>query len=123
MELRSELTRILPPERVLTRDIDRLAFANDASVYRLVPAAVVLPTTVDEVRALFRLSRALRVPLTFRAAGTSLSGQAVTDGIVKHLLVTSEQIAEGPNVWVEMSDGDYVGVDFGMNLKRGRLLY
>jgi len=49
--------------------------------------------------------------------------QPVNDGIVKHLLVTSEQIAEGPNVWVEMNDGDYVGVDFGMNLKRGRLLY
>jgi D-lactate dehydrogenase len=59
-----------------------VARANDASVYRLVPEAVVQPTSIDEVRSLFRYSRDHRIPLTFRAAGTSLSGQAVTDGIL-----------------------------------------
>ena len=82
MILREELCKIVDPERVLTRRIDRIAFANDASVYRLVPRAVVLPETIDEIRALFRFSREHGVPLTFRAAGTSLSGQAVTDGIL-----------------------------------------
>jgi D-lactate dehydrogenase len=67
---------------VLTRYIDRIAFANDASVYRLIPRAVVLPETIDEVQALLRLGRQHKVPLTFRAAGTSLSGQAITDGIL-----------------------------------------
>jgi D-lactate dehydrogenase len=76
------LAELLAPERVLTRTIDRVARANDASVYRLVPAAVVQPTTIDEVRSLFRFSRGHRIPLTFRTAGTSLSGQAVTDGIL-----------------------------------------
>jgi D-lactate dehydrogenase len=37
---------------------------------------------VDEVAALFRLARETKVPVTLRAAGTSLSGQAVTDGIL-----------------------------------------
>ena len=60
----------------------RIAWANDASVYRLVPRAVVLPRDVDEVRGLLALSRRQRIPLVFRAAGTSLSGQAVTDGIL-----------------------------------------
>lgn len=36
----------------------------------------------DEVAALLRLSQRHRVPVTFRAAGTSLSGQAVTDSIL-----------------------------------------
>ncbi len=82
MELARELDRILAPERVRTRWIDRIAYANDASVYRLVPRAVVMPDSVEEIRGLFRLSHRLRIPLTFRAAGTSLSGQAVTDGIL-----------------------------------------
>ena len=82
MNLRNELCRIVDADRVLTREIDRVAWANDASVYRLVPRAVVLPATVDEVRALLAFSRRHGVPLTFRAAGTSLSGQAVTDGIL-----------------------------------------
>lgn len=37
---------------------------------------------MDEVRALLRVSREQRVPLVFRAAGTSLSGQSVTDGLL-----------------------------------------
>ena len=82
MGLRDELCRIIDPQRVLTRRIDRIAFANDASVYRIVPRAVVLPSTIGEIQELFRLSHSRRIPLTFRAAGTSLSGQAVTDGIL-----------------------------------------
>ncbi len=80
--LRSSLERIAAPERVLDRPIDRIAFASDASFYRLIPKAVVLAQTVDEVAALFRLARETKVPVTLRAAGTSLSGQSVTDGIL-----------------------------------------
>ncbi len=67
---------------MLTSALDRLAYANDASAYRLVPRGVVRPASIDEVRGLFRLSHEQRVPMTFRAAGTSLSGQSVTDGIL-----------------------------------------
>jgi len=80
--LANQLSSILPQARVSTRTIDRIAFANDASVYRKVPRAVVHPATAEEVRRLFAFSRRMRIPLTFRAAGTSLSGQAVTDGIL-----------------------------------------
>jgi D-lactate dehydrogenase len=76
------LARIVAQERVLTRPIDRIAYAADASFYRLIPQAVVLAKDVDEVRSLFGFSHAHRIPLTFRAAGTSLSGQAITDGIL-----------------------------------------
>ena len=76
------LAQTIDPARVLTRPIDRIAFASDASVYRMVPQAVVLARGVEEIQALFRFSREHRIPMTFRAAGTSLSGQAVTDGIL-----------------------------------------
>ena len=68
--LRAGLEAILPPERVLTGALDRLAFANDASVYRLVPRGVVRPSSIEEVQGLFRLSHRERIPLPFRAAGT-----------------------------------------------------
>ena len=45
----------------------------------------------------------------------------VEDGMVKHLVISSERIAEGPNVWFELSDGEYVTVDRGMNFHQGRV--
>jgi D-lactate dehydrogenase len=77
-----ELRRLLTPERVLTRTIDRLSRASDASLYRLVPEAVVRPRDTDEVRALFAWARRRGRHLTFRAAGTSLSGQALSDDVL-----------------------------------------
>jgi len=81
-EVGARLKAILEPGRVLTRAIDRIAFASDGSLYRLIPQAVVQPVDVAEVRTLFHFSQQQRVPLTFRAGGTSLSGQAITDGIL-----------------------------------------
>ena len=80
--IKAMLAQFVAPERVLTRPIDLVAFASDASFYRLIPRAVVLSQTVEEIQALFRFSHEQRMPLTFRAAGTSLSGQAVTDGVL-----------------------------------------
>jgi len=48
----------------------------------LIPQAVIQPVSVEEVRSLFRFSQQNNIPLTFRAAGTSLSGQSVTDGLL-----------------------------------------
>ena len=75
----------MPASRVLTRALDRAAYASDASFYTLTPRAVVRPVDTAEIRALCAWSRSHRVPLTFRAAGTSLSGQAVTDGVLVDL--------------------------------------
>ncbi|MDE3246931.1 MAG: FAD-binding oxidoreductase, partial [Acidobacteriota bacterium] len=82
LSLRDSLADIVGPDRVLDRPVDLIAFASDASFYRLIPKAVVFPASVEEVRGLFRLSRERKVPMTFRAAGTSLSGQSVSDGIL-----------------------------------------
>lgn len=58
------------------------AWSGDASSYRLIPAVVVFVNSEDDVRAVFTAARAEGLPVTFRAAGTSLSGQAVTDGVL-----------------------------------------
>lgn len=78
----TSLTSILPASRIRDHLIDRIAYANDASYFRLVPQAVVQPNSIGEIQALFQFSQQNRIPMTFRAAGTSLSGQAVTDGIL-----------------------------------------
>ena len=85
------------------------AWSGDASSYRLIPAAVVFVNSEDEVRAVFRAARAEGLPVTFRAAGTSLSGQAVTDGVLAvlgdgwrklHIHEGADQITLGPAVIV-----------------------
>lgn len=77
------LHQALPgPGQLRTRALDRLALGHDASHYFLTPAAVVTPHDAADVGRLFRVSAARGVPLTFRSGGTSLSGQAGTDGIL-----------------------------------------
>lgn len=61
---------------------DRYAMAGDAGFYYLLPQAVVVPEDEADIQALFRFSHEHTVPLTFRAGGTSLSGQSITDGIL-----------------------------------------
>ncbi len=80
--LHKELEKILPSQRIRSRLIDLIAYASDASFYRLIPRVVVLPSTIDEIQKLFQFSQRWKIPLTFRAAGTSLSGQAISDGIL-----------------------------------------
>ena len=70
------------PGAVLHRPIDRLARAHDASHYLLVPRAIVVPRGAHEIGGLFRTAAAQRTSITFRSGGTSLSGQAVSDGIM-----------------------------------------
>ena len=77
-----DLSRLIGREQVLHRLIERTAKAGDASIYRLTPRVVVLPRNEDDVRAVLAYCRRVGLHLTFRAAGTSLSGQAVTDGVL-----------------------------------------
>ncbi|MDB5012151.1 MAG: hypothetical protein JWQ25_353 [Daejeonella sp.] len=85
MDIAIGLKKILPGERIKTRLIDLVAYAPDAGFYYLRPKAVVNPTTESEIIALFRFSHEHKIPLTFRTGGTSLSGQAITDGILVDL--------------------------------------
>jgi len=76
------LSAFLPKNRVITDDLRRLAYGTDASFYRMIPEVVAVVESELEVEALLQTAREHKRPVTFRAAGTSLSGQAVTDGIL-----------------------------------------
>src|SRR5512142_1700290 len=76
---------VLPPERLFCDPLRTLAYGTDASFYRLVPRIVARAASVPEVQALLAAARRHGTPLTFRAAGTSLSGQAVTDSVLVQL--------------------------------------
>jgi D-lactate dehydrogenase len=80
--LRSRLVAALGADRVLTRALDLIRYASDASPYRLIPQAVAVPRDVKDMGALLRCATELGVPVTFRAGGTSLNGQSQTDAIL-----------------------------------------
>ena len=81
----SAVTDLLGTERVYTDPLRTLAYGTDASVYRLIPKVVVDAETENEVIQILFLAQKLQLPVTFRAAGTSLSGQGVTDSILVRL--------------------------------------
>src|SRR4051812_16582002 len=60
----------------------RALYSSDASLYRILPQAVVRPRHVDEIPAALEVCRSLGVPLTARGAGTSIAGNAVGAGVV-----------------------------------------
>ena len=95
---------MLAPARVLSRPLDRLSRSVDASIYRLIPQVVVRPKDLDEVRALLRYARERGRRITFRTAGTSLSGQAVTDDVLVELAPywgASRILDGGRRVWTQ----------------------
>ncbi len=74
--------RLIAPDRRFDDPLSTLAFGTDASFYRLIPKLVIRVESEDEVVELLRLARRDQVPVTFRAAGTSLSGQAISDSVL-----------------------------------------
>lgn len=67
---------------VLDDATNRSMYASDASLYRIVPQAVVRPRSDDEVAAALSVGRDLGVPITARGAGTSVAGNAIGPGVV-----------------------------------------
>ena len=80
--LRRELEALLGQEQVLSRVIDIVRYASDASPYRSFPKAVVRPRDVGDVVKLLGWARRSGNPVTFRAGGTSLNGQGQSDSIL-----------------------------------------
>ncbi|WP_374262015.1 FAD-binding and (Fe-S)-binding domain-containing protein [Zoogloea sp.] len=76
------LRQRLPADRVIIDELRRLAYGTDGSFYRLIPEVVAVANDEAEVRDVIDLARRHGRPVTFRAAGTSLCGQAVTDGVL-----------------------------------------
>src|SRR4051812_1794285 len=80
--LREQLRGLLGADRVLHRVSDLVRYASDASPYRLIPRAVVMAHDAGDVAKAFELGRREGIPVTLRAGGTSLNGQAQGAGIL-----------------------------------------
>lgn len=73
-------------KRIFIDPLRTLVYGTDASFYRLIPKIVIWANSAKEVQNIIKHASSLSLPMVFRAAGTSLSGQAITDSI---LIVTS----------------------------------
>lgn len=82
---RKKIAAFIPARNIITDPLRTLTFGTDASFYRLIPKIVINVENEKEVQTILREAHKLRLPVTFRAAGTSLSGQAVTDSILVRL--------------------------------------
>ncbi|MBI5472713.1 MAG: FAD-binding oxidoreductase [Ignavibacteriae bacterium] len=82
------LSSSIPTERLIHDELRTLAFGTDASFYRLIPKLVVKVENEAEVITVLKETRLLNLPVTFRAAGTSLSGQAISDSVLLVLAPT-----------------------------------
>jgi D-lactate dehydrogenase len=80
--MRTQLIDTLGSDLVLTRALDLVRYASDASPYRLIPKAIATPRDAADVGKLFAFARRTGTPLVFRAGGTSLNGQSQTEGIL-----------------------------------------
>ena len=77
-----QIRSFIPAERIYTDELRRLAWGSDAGFYRLIPQIVIRSDSEQEISQLLQLAKAAQLPVTFRAAGTSLSGQAISDSIL-----------------------------------------
>ena len=112
------LYKILPRERVKARLIDRYAYASDASHFYLLPKVVVQPVSVEEVQKLFAFSQQNKINVTFRAGGTSLSGQGVTDGILADLSNHWRKITPENNGQTVRVEPGAIGAHVNLALKK-----
>ena len=82
-------------------------YATDASVYRELPYAVAIPKTTVDIKCLIDFARSNGVSIIPRAAGTSLAGQCVGDGIVVDVSKYMNAILEinTQEQWVRVQPG------------------
>jgi D-lactate dehydrogenase len=81
-QLYDDLRTFIPDTKLFTDPLRTLAYGTDASFYRLIPKIVIKADSETEVARILQAADRHNIPLTFRAAGTSLSGQAVTDSVL-----------------------------------------
>ncbi len=98
---------VLPNERVITDPLRKIAIGTDASFYHLVPKVILDAQNEREIRLILREARKRSLPVTFRAAGTSLSGQAITDSILVRL-------GTGWNQYHIFNDAQFIQVQPGI---------
>ena len=81
-EFHNKIITEIANDRIFTDSLHTLAYGTDASFYRLIPRIVIKAIDEKEVSLILKYASQQNLPVVFRAAGTSLSGQAITDSIL-----------------------------------------
>ena len=113
-QLRDELAKTIDPNRLITNPLQLLAYGTDASFYRLIPKLVVQVHSEKEAVEVIRETGKRNIPVTYRAAGTSLSGQAITDSV---LIVATHN---WKNYWI-LDDGLKIKLQPGITGARANI--
>ena len=86
-------------------DTDRAAYTSDASLFRLVPQAIVFPHDESDISRTLAIARRLHIPITSRGAGTSIAGNAIGTGIIldfsRHMNRVLDLDPEAQSAWVQ----------------------
>lgn len=94
--------------RIFKDYLRRFAYGLDASCYRYIPKLVIWAKSEKEIQKILYLAQKYDTPVTFRAAGTSLSGQACSDSI---LVVCNENFK---NIEIIGKNADSIKLDCGV---------
>jgi D-lactate dehydrogenase len=101
------LSKLISARQIFTDPLNTLARGTDAGFYRLVPRAVVRVENENEVIALMHTCSEYKLPLTFKAGGTSLSGQTITDSVLV-------EIGDGFSDSCILNDGRLIKLNCGI---------
>lgn len=77
-----KLAEFIDSSRIIQDETRLLALSTDASFYRLIPKLIVRVDNLSELSKTISIAYQLKIPITFRAAGTSLSGQSISDSVL-----------------------------------------
>ncbi|MBI9065332.1 MAG: FAD-binding oxidoreductase, partial [Marinilabiliaceae bacterium] len=80
--LQRRLKQVVPGQQLYNAPIDCLAKGTDAGFYRLIPQLVVQVNNETEVSEVLRICQEMNIAVTFKAGGTSLSGQTISDSVL-----------------------------------------
>jgi D-lactate dehydrogenase len=114
--IKKELEQFINITRIIDDEFLLYAYSTDASLYRIIPQLVVIVETNSEVQFIINLANKLKFSITFRAAGTSLSGQALSEEV---LVILS------PNYWQEYviyNNGQQIALEPGIIGAQANLL-
>ena len=77
-----DIRQFLPSDRIYTDELRTLGWGTDASFYRQIPKVVIRSDGEEEISKIVKACQKYKLPFTFRAAGTSLSGQSCTESVL-----------------------------------------
>ena len=77
-----DLRQFIPSDRIYTDELRTLGWGTDASFYRQIPKVVIRSDGEEEISKIVKACQKYKLPFTFRAAGTSLSGQSCTESVL-----------------------------------------